>query len=378
MPSGPPTVALKKARVLVVDSDTGSLRDVLTEIGFRNIEDCDDIDKLGERFEAQTPDLLFIDIDTDRDVACRTIQDIRTQTLNTENPFVVIVALTAKPEMPAVEAALSAGADDMVVKPVTARALRERVTEQIENRKDFIATEDYVGPDRRPEDRDPADDELVSIKVPNSLRHVATGDEAEALTDERLQETLHSLSVQKFYCLAMKIGDVAAKVRDALTENSDYPLLAQCTEEIAVAVAEVEEIIGNQSFPSVEQVVASTRRAMDDLEAPEAGISARHFELLRLHGHSIAVVLRASEDPAKTLINELEKAVSVIGGSDAPGTPDVGSTSANGTSSDDASAPEESPAEGKYPFKVRFKAWWEGVDPAQIVENAEGAETPAE
>jgi DNA-binding response OmpR family regulator len=76
---------------------------------------------------------------------------------------VVIVALTKRPALEVVRAALAAGSDDMVVKPVTARALRERVVNQIENRKEFIATDDYVGPDRRADDRELTDQDPAAI-----------------------------------------------------------------------------------------------------------------------------------------------------------------------------------------------------------------------
>ncbi len=65
--------------------------------------------------------------------------------------------------------------------------MRQRVVNQIENRKEFIATDDYVGPDRRAENRDLSEDDLASIKVPNSLRHAATGDESAAPSEERVR-----------------------------------------------------------------------------------------------------------------------------------------------------------------------------------------------
>jgi hypothetical protein len=142
---------------------------------------------------------------------------------------------------------------------VTARALRERVVNQIENRKEFIATDDYVGPDRRADERELTEDDPAAIEVPNSLRHAATGDESAALSEERVQETLRNLSVQKFFYLSQKVARVAGGQRDLLAGDADDGDCSAAVREIAETLAEIDQIIGEQDFRSVTQVVASTR-----------------------------------------------------------------------------------------------------------------------
>ncbi len=195
---GAHVISLDSAKVLHIDCEAESrsqLDATLRGIGFDKIAACDSSGKFTEMLTAEKPDLVFVDIDAEADWVFQTIRAIRNGDIG-ESAFVVIVALTQKPELEAVQAALAAGSDDMVVKPVTAQALRQRVLNQIENRKEFIATDDYVGPDRRADTRELTDDDPAAIEVPNSLRHAATGDESAALTEERVKETLRSLSVQ--------------------------------------------------------------------------------------------------------------------------------------------------------------------------------------
>ena len=302
--------------------------------------------------------LFFRAFDTIRGIRNREVGDC---------PFVVLVALTKKPSLEVVQAALAAGADDMAVKPVTARALRERVVNQIENRKEFIATDDYLGPDRRADDRELTKDDPAAIEVPNSLRHAATSDESAALSEERIRETLRSLSVQKFYYLSQKVARIAGGQRDLMASDTKDGAGAAAVHEIAATLAEIDEIIGEQDFKSVTQVVASTRQALADIEACGDKVTARHFDLLHAHGGSIGVVLKESDESAGALVSALEKAVTVVKGG-------VGAAGAKAGLEDGGEAPAVSTAPdtdvsespGKISYKVRFRAWWEGVDPAEM------------
>ena len=384
-PDNAPPVALDTAKVLYAGCEAASraqLDDVLRGIGFKQIAACESREEFPEKLAAEAPDLLFVDLDGAPDWAFETIDGIRNREVG-DCPFVVIVALTRKPSLEVVRAALAAGSDDMMVKPVTARALRERVVNQIEHRKDFIATDDYVGPDRRADNRELTEDDPAGIEVPNSLRHAATGDESAALSEERIQETLRSLSVQKFYHLSQKVARIAGGQRDLLASDADDGDCAVVVREISATLAEIDEIIGEQDFKSVTQVVASTRQTLTDIEACGDKVTPRHFDLLNAHGGSIGVVLKESDESAGTLVSALEKAVTVVKGGDgaaeakaeleAGGTPATPATGASAVASADTSnvdAPVASKAAPRIPLMVRFKAWWEGVDPRELMAGA--------
>ena len=376
-------ISLGAAKVLFVDpqaSGRSQLSETLKLVGFREIEACGSFDLFTEKIGDSKPDLVFLDIDAERELACTLIRKIRNRELG-EIPFVVVVALTAKPELEAVQRALEAGSDDMVVKPVTVEALRLRVTNQIENRKEFIATDNYVGPDRRGEQRELTEEDLASIEVPNTLRHTATGDESAALTEEKVQETLRSLSTQKFYHLSKKVSRIAEHQKNTLKGNSGGTDCVKAIEEISKALTEIDEIIGEQNFRGVEQVVASTRRALNDIKASKGEVTKRHFELLQAHGGSVTVVLQESEETAGALVTQLEKAVSVV-----RGTPEDTDRPAEAAEAEKpkepkengASAQEQAPkappqqiarkpaAKGKRSLSTRLQAWWEGEDPQQF------------
>ena len=380
------SLSLEEAQVLVLEAGDGGksqTKDRLIDIGVRQISSCASLIQLTESLASETPDLLLIDLDSERAAVCETIQKIRLGKVETKNPFVVIIALVARPDRDVVEAALQAGADDLIVKPVTNRSLRDRVNRQIEERKDFIATEDYVGPDRRPEDREPSDEDLVAIEVPNSLRHVVTGDESAALNEDRIKETMHALSAQKFFHLSRKIDSLAAGAESVLSKGVDFPLLGGCVETISASLDEIEAIMSDQDFSGVAEVVASAREALACLQEAGEGITARHFSLLKVHGQSITATLKESEAASGVLVTELERAVRSLAAPDAEAPAPAAEEKASDETEEEAEAqgPVEEPApqepaaeepsepakQEKLPFKIRFLAWWEGVEPSEIL-----------
>jgi CheY-like chemotaxis protein len=111
------SISLGTATVLHVDCEAASraqLEDVLQGIGFQDIVACGNPKAFPGKLTEAAPDLLFVDIDDGPDWAFGTIRGIRNRDVG-DCPFVVIVALTKRPALEVVRAALAAGSDDMVV-----------------------------------------------------------------------------------------------------------------------------------------------------------------------------------------------------------------------------------------------------------------------
>jgi CheY-like chemotaxis protein len=64
-------------------------------------------------------------------------------------PFVPIVMITGHSDRPRVEAARDAGVSEFLVKPVTARALFDRLVAVIDAPRAFVRSSEFMGPDRR-------------------------------------------------------------------------------------------------------------------------------------------------------------------------------------------------------------------------------------
>ena len=365
-------VSLKAAKVVHVDREAPNrtlLDDTLREIGFQHIAPCDTLGQFAVLLGIENPDLVFLDIEGQPDAAYQTIRGIRDGEVGAD-PFVVVVALTGRPDVESVQAALAAGADDMVVKPVSTLALRQRIVTQIDGRKKFIATDDFLGPDRRAEARDLDDGDLISIVVPNALRYATTGDASAAPSLERIQETLHNLSIQKFYHLSQKIARIAGQQRDLMERSKKVVDTAWAVQEVSQTLVAIDVLIGKQDFQSITQVVASARQALADIQTCGEKATPKQFELLHAHGHAIGAVLKENTDTAGVLVSALEKAVSAVKAE--PGAP-AAAPAASAAPPQARSKPEpalelesEPKADTPVSFRVRLRAWWNGVDPGEV------------
>src|SRR5262249_9123411 len=65
------------------------------------------------------------------------------------NPYVPIIMLTGHSEKKRVTASRDAGVTEFLAKPISAKALYQRILNVVVNPRPFIKTKSYFGPDRR-------------------------------------------------------------------------------------------------------------------------------------------------------------------------------------------------------------------------------------
>lgn len=148
-----------------------SIRAGLRREGFGEVRDTHRVDRARGWVEESPPDLLIADADVLDGAACDMFHGIRHQVLG-EDPFVPIIAVSTAQMPPRVRMAIDSGADNILARPVTIENLLDRVSLLIQNRKAFVVTGDYIGPDRRNTQRPGPSAPLLD--VPNALRAKAT------------------------------------------------------------------------------------------------------------------------------------------------------------------------------------------------------------
>ncbi len=138
-----------------------SLRSIMRAEGLRRISTFGRAEDLMEALKKSPPDLLILSDDfedregkdkekeaKERDLVFTMVRDVRHFRLGV-NPFVLITMLIAQENDVGIKKAVQAGADDVMIKPLSAGRLLERIAHLATNRLPFIATTDYVGPERR-------------------------------------------------------------------------------------------------------------------------------------------------------------------------------------------------------------------------------------
>ena len=140
-----------RLRVLVVDDNAHMrriLRTLLHSFGTRDILEAGDGAMGLEAFTHLSPDIGLTDWEMPIFDGLELTQMIR-QPGVTRNPQVPIVMVTGDFDKKRIVSARDAGVTEFLAKPVSARALHQRILNIVKNPRPFVTTRTYFGPDRR-------------------------------------------------------------------------------------------------------------------------------------------------------------------------------------------------------------------------------------
>jgi DNA-binding response OmpR family regulator len=150
------------------------IKGALFNQGFREIIDTDKTSVAREMIKDTAVDILITDYRLPDGDALQLVHDIRHHRCGS-NPFMVIITLIDAPEKEVVMKVMDSGSDDIIIKPISAGKLLERITMLARDRKLFVVTTDYIGPDRRAGHRAGTMD-IPKIEVPNPVKAKVEGD----------------------------------------------------------------------------------------------------------------------------------------------------------------------------------------------------------
>jgi len=143
--------SLETLRVLVAD-DNRNMRTIvmvlLKGLGVVHIRAAQDGGQALKVLDDWGADVAIVDFRMQPMDGVTFIQKVRTDP-NSKNPFLPIIMLTGYAEKGRVLEARDAGVTEMIIKPVTAKALVARLNAVIFNPRPFVRTTTYFGPDRR-------------------------------------------------------------------------------------------------------------------------------------------------------------------------------------------------------------------------------------
>ena len=287
-----------------------TIRDVLHGIGFQAIEDFGDLNNARRRIPDLMPDLLILDLDHDREGVCNIVRKIR-QGLLGGNPFPVIIMHTWQPLGETIGSAMNAGADDIIGMPISVRLLSERIENMIFNRKDFVVTTSYVGPDRRVNERSSAG-AISSFAVPNGLRHKATGDASAAVSDEFIRGTNQTIAEHRLQRLTTQINELTTGLETAnATSGAVVTLPKDQLEQLSGLLGQITGHLEAQGTANMLELAFSMRGVMTHL-LESSNPTPRQLKLLTLHGQAVAATLRDDANAGEFVLNALNQASDMI------------------------------------------------------------------
>jgi two-component system, chemotaxis family, chemotaxis protein CheY len=144
-------IDFNRLRLLVIDDNPHMrriIRTLLHGFGARDVMEAEDGATGLDTFTHSAPDIVLVDWEMPVFDGLKLTQMIR-QADSNANPFVPIIMITGHSEKNRVTDARDSGITEFLAKPISAKALYQRVVNVIAHPRPFIRTKRYFGPDRR-------------------------------------------------------------------------------------------------------------------------------------------------------------------------------------------------------------------------------------
>ena len=285
------------AHILIYDpvATNGNMsRGCLLNLGYRNIELVLTLAALENRLRLSSPDLVLCEVAAAEEEICRLIQSVR-QGIVGESPFPVVIVTTWRRDSPTVGQVLKSGADDLVARPMSASILDARIKAQIERRKLFVITSNYIGPDRR---SDPSRSGPECIAVPNPLqlkaREGLSNDENERYMARAIVKGKKMLNLEKMRRDAVQLCVHWRNLEPCGAATPDFfeilTRMARLSEEIKRRADATEYAAACDECDLIIESVAAISHLANREEADRSGSDVDFESSLRIVGRAALAV----------------------------------------------------------------------------------------
>jgi len=280
-----------------IHSNRHLTRNGLFTMGFREVDVPVTVAELRRALELGDFDLALLDVTEDETEICALVHDMRHGRLG-RNPFMVVVMTTWNQRGDLVRRVIDCGADDLLVRPLSIGQLKSRIALQVEARKNFVVTSNYIGPDRRRDQSRKSGDEAL-IKVPNSLQSKARDGVLSGPSASEITEVRASIDRKRIEQAAFHVAITCKLITELAQSGSLDAALQQEVGQLMQTIADLRPRLVAPGFELVAMFSEGLAKAGDDLKSALARQdSAAAQQPLALLGE-LATGIRVALDPAK-------------------------------------------------------------------------------
>ena len=271
------------------------LRTALLAVGFEQIEDTDQVSAIRQTVNNEGIDLLVCDARLADGDCSALIRQIRHLEIG-KNPFVNIITLVSVADEQAVKSAINSGTDDILALPVSAARLLDRIAHLTRERKPFVVTTDYIGPDRRSGHR-PGTQKIPNIQVPNPLRALADPQPDREKLKSEIDAMVAVFNNQKIERYAYQIGFLVERVDRITMAVPDDQSVRSDLDRLAWVSDDINRRLTGSSFTHWADRCRSLANVIARVRAAEMKPTAADMSELR----SLARVFRPNFEQPKQL-----------------------------------------------------------------------------
>lgn len=300
-----------------VSQNVAVLRQTLMDLDFREIRTGASLAEARKIMEAKTPNLLIADYELPDGNICELIQDIRHHKLGND-PFVPIIVSTWQPSESLVHNVINSGADDLLIQPTSRTHLQTRINAVTFNRKPFIVTATYIGPDRRTKPR-PGTQVIQPVDVPNALQSVVLGNENPAIIQNEITAAVAAANLDKLERNSIYMGFLVQKILAGCAKKQFDGELIGLLKLLVEFSEDINSRATNTQFEDVTKLSDAMIDVANRLERACDKPSMKDIKLLPQLAMTIRLALKSNADSTQAaqeisnVLSEKSKSVAATG-----------------------------------------------------------------
>ena len=303
-------INLENIEVVVIDPDRSirqMIRNILSDAGVKRIEVGATMADLMASLQVGTPDLLIADHNLEGGVFCDFVHRLRHHE-TTHNPFMPIIATAWNPTHDVIREIIQSGVDHIITKPLSASQLTNRIKVIARARKPFVVTSQYIGPDRRGDERE---SEIERVRVPNTLHTKAVAGKTPDmdLVQSEIDRCITSINTQKLDRNAQQVAFLVERIVPGLSVGAPDNTTSRSLDRLLYVAEDIARRMVNSPYAHVSELcntlIGVTRRIIDAGDFPVP----KDVELLMPLSRSIQAGFDESSDEAKAFARSISDTV---------------------------------------------------------------------
>lgn len=251
---------LDKIRVVVGeprDQVRADLCVILKGMGFSRVSAFGNLEHVRLKIADNLADLVICAADIEGGDVRSVVRDVRRQKIG-KNPFLFMVSVLNAGDAEFVQACIDSGTDDLILRPISAATISDRIAALAKDRKPFVVTRDYIGPDRRKAERASAG-VAPKVEAPNIFGYLKNGSRGKGFYGDNVKKEASRLKNLWAERQAMQVAYLVEQGLPVLAQRPTGPdeITKTFIDDFRVAAQAAESSLAGTRYAS-EDIVLHT------------------------------------------------------------------------------------------------------------------------
>ena len=295
----------ENVNLLLIDP-AASARDILKDIlyaqGFRNMTLGTSLNEIHAYLAHSMPDLLISEIELEDGDFCGFVTKMRNHDVG-NNPFLPVIGLTWEPTPERVRRVVNAGVDDLLSKPLSTGQLLNRINALVRERKPFVVTSEYIGPDRRPPKERNSD--IPQLDVPNTLKSKVTGQHKSDEVVQAINAFAAEINVQKLERYGVQIGFLIDHILPSLEKGVVDSTTGSFLDRLHDVGKDTARRLGGTKYAHVSELCDSLVKVTGSIIDAKDQLNGRDVKLLRPLSQAVQAAFAADDEQTAAMARQI-------------------------------------------------------------------------